>query len=149
MTTGTITGKGKPKGFRLIPEGEQVLHITNVEGIPRAAIKKVSMDMHDADGVSLTGKRKQTYDLENEGGYAAFYYLVLNGLGKDLDEGDEFDISELDDIYITAEIVHNKKDYEDKTLTFANIKSIIGPGEPFETDDAPAGEAAEDDEDYE
>ena len=149
MATGTIRGKGKPKGFRLIPEGEQVLHITEVEGTPRAAIQNVSMEMHDANGISLTGNRKQTYDLNSDGGYAAFYYLVLNGLGKDLDEGDEFDISELEDIYILAEIVHKrvpKKDDPDTIYTFSNIAKVIGPAEPFAADTA---DDSADDEDYE
>ena len=156
MATGTIRGKGKPKGFQLIPEGEQVLHITGVEGTPRAAIQTVSMEMHNADGISLTGNRKQSYNLNNDGGYAAFYYLVLNGLGVDLDEGDEFDIADLEDVYVLAEIVHNKVPKKDKDsgqvipdeyMTFANIKKIIGPAEPFAA--ASKADDSGDDEDYE
>ena len=141
MATGTVRGKGKPKGFRLIPEGEQILHITEVAGKPRAGIKLVEMKMTNVDGISLTGSRKQVYDLESDGGYAAFYYLVLNGLGIDLDDGDEFDISELEDAYIVADIVHKHvpRREGDGEMTFSNIAKVIGP--------APGFEDVEDDED--
>jgi len=141
MATGTVRGKGKPKGFRLIPEGEQILHITEVAGKPRAGIKLVEMKMTNVDGISLTGSRKQVYDLENDGGYAAFYYLVLNGLGVDLEEGDEFDIAELEDAYIVADIVHKHvpRREGDGEMTFSNIAKVIGP--------APGFEDVEDDED--
>lgn len=136
MATGVVRGKGKPKGFRLVPEGKQVLHITEVEGKPRANIKLVEMKMTNKDGISLTGSRKQTYNLEDEGGYAAFYYLVLNGLGIDLNEGDEFDLSELEDSYIVAEVVHREKPRYDGagTITFANIAKVLGPATGFEDD---------------
>ena len=139
-----VTGKGKPKGFQMIPEGEHVLHITNVKGLPRDNVSVVTMDMLNADGLGFNGKYPQKYDLKSDGGYAAFYFLVKNGYGVDLDEGDEFDIDQLEDTYVKVEIIHKEgtKAREDGSFpTFANIKQTIGKGEPF---DAPAAETAED-----
>lgn len=146
MATGVIIGKGKPKGFRLIPEGEQILHITEVAGKPRVGIKLVKMKMTNVDGISLTGLRKQTYNLENDGGYAAFYYLVLNGLGIDLNAGDEFDISELEDAYIVADIVHKHvpRREGDGEMTFNNIAKVIGPASGFEDIEDDEDESDED-----
>lgn len=144
----TVTGKGKPKGFRLVPEGEQVLHITEVKGLPRSNVKQVEMKMTDAEGVSLTGNRKQTYDLTSDGGYAAFYYLVLNGFGVDLDDGDEFDIDQLEDTYVVAEIVHKEVEKKDGTgvLTFSNIAKVVGKADGF--DGAAPASSDGDDEDW-
>jgi len=139
----TVTGKGRPKGFQLIPEGNQVLHITNVVGKPRANVKLVEMDMHNVDGISLTGKRKQSYNLDNEGGYAAFYWLVKGLFDIDLDDGDQFDIDQLEGAYGVFEIVHKKVEKNDGSgdfLTFSNIKSTVGPADGF--DGAPVAAAA-------
>lgn len=142
---GTVTGKGKPEGFVVMPEGHQNLHITEVKGIPRENISVVTMMMHNEDGISLTGTRPQKYDLDTKGGYAAFYWLLKKAFDIDLAEVDEFDIDQLEDTYAICDIVHTVKEYEAdeendrpaRKLTFANIKETIGPGTPF-------GEAAED-----
>ena len=134
----TVKGRGKPQGFRLMPEGEQTLHIEEVKGLPRDNVTMVEVAFRNAEGIPLKNK----YDLTNDGGYAAFYFLVLNGLGVDLDEGDEFDIDDLEDKYVIVEIVHKEgtRPREDGSVAiFANIKAAIGPGEPF-------GDDAEDDE---
>jgi hypothetical protein len=147
---GTVTGKGKPKGFRLIPEGEQIVHIKNVKGLPRDNVSVVTMDMVNAEGLGFTGKYPQKYDLKSDGGYAAFYFLVLNGLGVDLDEGDQFDIDQLEDKFVEVDIVHKEgtKPREDGTFPiFANIKATIGPAEGFEG--ATAAPVKADDEDWE
>jgi hypothetical protein len=131
----TVKGKGKPQGFRLMPEGQQNLHIVKVEGLPRANVELVKVKFVNEDGITLDNK----YDLTSDGGYAAFYYLVLNGLGVDLDEGDEFNIDDLDDKYVLVEIVHKEgtKPREDGSVAvFANIKATIGPGTPFGDDES-------------
>jgi hypothetical protein len=136
-----VTGKGKPQGFRLMDEGEQVLHIESVTGLPRAKVTNVEVAFRNEDGIPLKNK----YDLTSDGGYAAFYFLVLNGLGVDLDEGDEFDIDDLNDKYVLAEIVHKdgSKPRDDGTVAvFANIRKVLGPGMPF-------GAASSDDDDDE
>jgi hypothetical protein len=130
-----VVGKGKPQGFKLIDEGVQTLHITNVKGLPRDNVTVVTMDMLNAEGLGFNGKYPQKYDLASQGGYAAFYFLVLNGFGIDLNEGDQFDIDHLEDTYVEVEIVHkdgtNPRD--DGTFpVFANIKSTIGKGVPFD-----------------
>lgn len=134
-----ITGKGTPTLFKMIPEGIQTLHITNVKGLPRDNVTTVTMDMLNADGLGFSGKYPQKYDLNSQGGYAAFYFLVLNGFGIDLKEGDSFDIDRLEDTYVEVEIVHKDgtKPREDGTFpVFANVKSTIGKGVPFGNSDA-------------
>lgn len=123
----------KPEGFRLMPEGEQTLKITKVAGLPRANVTNVDVEFVNADGIKLKNK----YDLTTDGGYAAFYYLVQNGCGIDLDG--EFDIDTLVGKYVLVEIVHREgsRPREDGTVAvFANIKATVGVGEPFSEDDA-------------
>jgi hypothetical protein len=125
-----VVGKGRPKGFRLMPEGEQNLKITKVVGLPRANVTNVEVDFVNEDGITLKNK----YDLTSDGGYAAFYFLVLNGMGIDLDEGDQFDIDQLDGQFVSVEIVHKEgtKPREDGTVAvFANIRATLGKGTPF------------------
>ena len=143
---GTVTGKGKPKGFKMIDEGAQVLHITDVKGAPRTNVTIVTMNMLNEEGLGFGGKYPQKYDLSTEGGYAAFYFLVKNGYDIDLDEGDQFDIEDLEDTYVLVDIIHKEVQRKDGTGTviFANIKATIGPGEPFST----AAATETDDEDY-
>jgi hypothetical protein len=126
----------KPKGWVLMPAGERVLRIESVKGMPRSVVTLVEIEFKDAEGTLLKNK----YDLTNDGGYAAFYYLVSNGLGINLDEDDSFDIDQMQGHYVLVEIVHKDgtKPREDGTVpVFANIKSTLGPGEPF-GDEAPA-----------
>ena len=131
---------GKPKGFRRMPEGETTLKITKIKGLGRPQIQSVAAEFVDAEGIVI----KNSYDLKTDGGYAAFYYLVQNGLGIDLEDGSAFDIDELAGKFIVVEIVHregNNPGADGKPMIFANIKATVGPGEAFGTEDA-----AEDDE---
>lgn len=133
---GTVTGRKAPQGFKMIPEGEHVLHVTNVKGMPRDNVTLVTMDMKNAEGLGFGGKYPQKYDLTSDGGWAAFYFLLKNGYGIDLSEGDSFDIEKLEDTYVTVEIVHKEgtKPRDDGSYpVFANIKATVGPGEPFES----------------
>lgn len=116
------------KPFRLMPEGEQTLHIEKVEGLPRANVTTVTVTFANEDGIKLINK----YDLTNDGGYAAFYYLVTVGCGFDVN--DNFDIDNLAGRFVRVEIVHKNgsKPREDGTYAvFANIKTTLGEGEPF------------------
>ena len=124
----TVKFDRKPQGFRTMPEGEQVLRIESVLGLPRANVTNVEIVFKNEEGITLKNK----YDLTSDGGYAAFYYLVSKGCGIELDG--EFDIDELVGRFVEVEIVHKEgtKLREDGTYpVFANIKSTIGPGEPF------------------
>lgn len=135
-----------PAGFRLMPEGPRVLHVESVSGVPRTKVSKVEVKFRDKDGIPLINK----YDLNNDGGYAAFYFLVKNGLGIDLNEGDAFDLDDLVGEYIEVEIVHKEgsRPREDGTVaTFANIKATLGPGKPFALNDDASVSPDEDDDD--
>ena len=123
----------KPQGFRLMPDGEQNLLIQKVEGLPRDDVKLVKVKFVNEEGITLENK----YDLTSDGGYAAFYYLVTNGVGVELDG--EFDIDNLEGKYVLVEIVHKEgtKQREDGTFpVFANIRATIGPGTPFGDDES-------------
>jgi len=114
--------------FRIIPEGVQTLKITKVSGIPRAAVTSVTVSFATEDGITQDMK----YDLTNQYSYNAFYYLVSNGCGFDLD-GD-FDIDNMVGKYVEVEIRHRDgaRPREDGTFpVFANIKRTIGAGTPF------------------
>ena len=146
----TVTFGKKPTGWTMIPEGRHVLHITKVQGLPRANVTSVTMEMHNAEGLGFGGKYPQKYDLTTDGGYAAFYFLVKNGLGIDLNEGDAFNLDDLEGKFVEVDIVHKdgKKPREDGTFpVFANIAATVGPGEPFEVegdDSTPVDDADED-----
>lgn len=155
----TITGKKAPTGFLMLPEGEQVLHVTNVKGLPRTNASLITMDMKNADGIGFGGQYPQKYDLNSDGGWFAFYNLLLHGYEVNLEEGDSFDINELEDTYVTVEIVHKRGtrpratavpddegNYKDSDYpVFANIAKTLGPGEPF-GDEAPAAASKGEDE---
>jgi len=138
----TIKGHGKPQGFQPLSEGLHILQISDIQAIPRVNPTQVTMKMLDKDGRGFD-KYPQSYDLTKDGGYAAFYFLVKNGLGVDLGEGDEFDLADLEGAFVEVEIVHKESNNPDRP--FANIKATVGPAEGFEGDDAPAAPAAEDD----
>jgi hypothetical protein len=126
----------KPQGFRLLPEGEQTLQITKIEGVPRTKVTMAKVEFVSEDGIKL----KNNYDLTSDGGYAAFYYLVQNGCGFELDG--EFDIDQIADKFVLVNIVHveGKQPRADGSKAiFANIKSTIGPGTPFGEDANAAG----------
>ena len=138
-----VIGRGKPKGFRLLDEGEQTLKIVEVEGLPRVNVTNVKIKFVDVEGITLKNK----YDLASEGGYAAFYFLVLNGLGVDLNEGDAFDIDQLLNQFVLVEIVHKdgtRENAQGVIPIFANIKQTLGAGTPFGDTDAPVEDDAED-----
>jgi len=139
-----VIGKGKPKGFRMLDEGTHNLKIVEVIGLPRANVTNVEVKFVSEDGINLKNK----YDLTSDGGWAAFYFLVLNGLGVDLNEGDSFDIDDLAGKFVEVEIVHKegKQPRADGSVAvFANIAATVGQGTAF--GEEMAGTAAED-EDY-
>ncbi len=136
-------GKGKPKGFTMLPEGEQTLHVFDVKAIPRANPSVITMKMLNEEGIGFD-KYPQKYDLSSDGGYAAFYYFMLNGYGVDISE-DEVDLSIIEDSFVEVEIVH--KEGTKPGTKFANIKYTLGPGDSFEVEEAVAVTAGSDDDD--
>jgi len=120
-----VVGKGRPKGFRLLDEGEQNLKIVEVKGLPRANVTNVEIKFVDV-------------------------FLVLNGLGVDLNEGDAFDIDQLLNQFVLVEIVHKDGTRENANgviPVFSNIKQTLGKGVPF--GDVSTEETADgDDEDF-
>lgn len=131
-----------PTGFRLMDEGETALFIKKVEGFPRTNVTKVSVEFVNPEGIVL----KNNYDLTNDGGYAAFYYLVT--LGCDMDVDEQFDIGQIEHHFVTAEIVHkegSRPRADGTTAVFANIHKILGPAEPFYLEGVTDGIVEDDD----
>ncbi|MBW2595128.1 MAG: hypothetical protein JRC93_04000 [Deltaproteobacteria bacterium] len=122
--TSTVTGRGKPKNNYDMDEGEQSFLITKVTGLPRAEVTNVKVEFVNEDGAQL----ENNYDLDVKGGYAAFYWLVKNGLGVDLDVGEQFDLANLEGRFVLLDIIHKPREAGG---VFNNIKSTVGPGTPF------------------
>lgn len=135
-----IKGRGVPQGFTRIPEGEHILHVFDVEALPRVNPTIVTAKMVNKDGLGWD-KYPQKWDLDTDGGYAAFYYFMLNGYGVDLSE-DEVDLRIVEDSYVLAEVVY-KPNSDPSKHPYVNIAKTIGPADGFEGD----GARADDDDD--
>lgn len=127
-----VVGRGKPTSNWDLDEGEQSFLITKVKGFPRdpkpsEGLTNVEIAFVSIDKVPLKNK----YDLTVDGGYAAFYWLVKNGLNIDLEEGEPFDVNQLQDAYVMLDIIHKPRD---NGGVFNNIRATVGPGEPFAVD---------------
>lgn len=125
----TVNISREPKGFSLIPEGETVLLITKAEGAPRSNPELITVEFVNEDGQKLTSR----YDLTIDGAYAAFRHLVTTGCGFDIGE---IRLEEMVGKFVAVEIVHKEGTRPRKdgsAAVFANIKLVLGPGEPFGT----------------
>lgn len=112
-----------PKGFVEIPEGPRVFLIKKIAGAPRTgALTDVDAVFVDAEGATI----KNHYDLTVDGGYAAFYYLVTNGCGFEVDAA--FGINQLEGCYVELDVVHKPRE---QGGVFNNIGKTLGPGKPF------------------
>lgn len=137
-----VAGRGKPKSNFDVPEGADTFKVTKFEAVPRANPNLVNATFVNSDGGTVTNK----YDLDSDGGYAAFYNFMLYGYDVDLSEDNVVvNTDDIVDTFVELEIVHKPRE---KGGVFNNVKATIGPGEPFgdgTTDAAPV----EGDEDWE
>lgn len=109
-------------GFTLIPEGEYVFRIYDVNF--DEDFGKIEVNLVNADGATMKERFcvKNADDSWNEGALNAFSYFAKTALNDFSIE--DVDPEELVNHYIRAEVVHSKvpsnKD-PNKTVTFANL----------------------------
>ena len=121
-------------GFVLIPEGEYVFRIYDVEY--DEDFGKILVKLVNAQGLTHTERFtiKNADDEYNEKALNAFSYFAKTALNDFGAEGIE--LSELIDRYIRAEVTHtvlpNRND-PTKTVTFANLGDK-SPADGFDTD---------------
>lgn len=118
----------KPE-FKLIPEGRNVLKITEAKAVPSGKPQAIEVKFEAENG----GKCQSIYNFNNEKGMFVLSLIIRNVFG-DCDEFETSRASELEGKFLEVEIKHTQKPSsteEGKILTFVNIGKIIGSGEPF------------------
>lgn len=114
-------------GFVRVPEGEQIITITSAKAVPSGKPQYIEVEFEHANG----GKVKSTYDLAKEMGQIIFSILLRNTIGA-IKTFDTDNVGLLVGKSIVAEIAYTKavnKNDPTKTVTFVNIKRIIGKAE--------------------
>lgn len=122
-------------GFTLIPEGEYVFRIYDVE--QNETFGKIIVKLVNAQGMTQIERfsLKNQNDEWNEGALNAFSYFAKNALNDFTRE--DVEPKELIDHYIRAEVVHsdpipNRND-PSKTIVFANLGDKY-PADGFDTE---------------
>lgn len=122
-------------GFMLIPEGEYVFRIYDIE--QDETFGKIIVKLVNAQGMTQIERfsLKNQNDEWNEGALNAFSYFAKNALNDFTRE--DVEPKELIDHYIRAEVVHsdpipNRKD-PSKTIVFANLGDK-SPADGFDTE---------------
>ena len=113
-------------GFKIVPEGERILKITEYKAIPSGNPEKISMVMEDTEG----GRIFNNFDLKNEKSVYAFGLLCEKALG--IKDGDLFDVindgKKLVGISLKCEVKHSvgtTLNANGEYPTFANVRKVI------------------------
>lgn len=122
------------EGFKIVPEGEQVLEIVKVEAKPSGRPTAIHITFKDSTGAQLINR----YDLSVQGAVNAFGRVCKYTLNtQDADEIDTTtDLPKMIGKKIVCEIVHTKgtQARDDGTYpTFANISKVLGVPEENST----------------
>lgn len=123
--------------YSLIPEGEQVLRIKDIDTKDFAKFQKLVVNLEDADGITA---RENFSFVKEDGAPNEVAESIFNRMGRAAlgDETlDEFETDDLIGCFVRVEVEHNTGT---KGGTFANIAKWIGPADKF--DKAPAKSAA-------
>lgn len=106
------------KGFTLLPEGRQVLKITQIDN--KEKFGKIEIHFVNKEGI----KHTERFMLKTEGGLKVFSYLAHTIL--DNWDDDNVETEDLLEKFVSVEVVHNKVE-STKTagefVTFANLKN--------------------------
>lgn len=116
------------EGFPIIPEGEQVIRIKEVDESQYEKFQKIVVTIEDANGTPATVNFNFVKDdgTENNGADWAFTLMGRAVLGDQT--LDEIDTDEIVGGYATVEIVHRTGN---KGGTFSNVDKWIGPAKAF------------------
>lgn len=112
------------RGFKLVPEGEQVLTITEINAVPSGLPKQVKITWTDATGTNLLETCDLATTIWKLSRICEVAFGIKDGEEMELDEI----ISGLKGKQFECEIVHTqgKNPREDGTYpTYANIKNIL------------------------
>lgn len=111
--------------FKLVPEGERVLTITNAEFRPVGKPQELRVTFQDTEG----GTIYTTYSRNTDMGKFLMGILISTALGlQDNDFFDTDDVGQLVGKKLLCEVVHrngSKPNENGEVPTFANIKRII------------------------
>lgn len=127
------------EGFPLISEGEQVVHIKEIDESQYEKFQKISVTIEDAAGTTALVNFNFVKDdgTDNNGADWAYTQMGRAVLGDET--LDEIDTDEIAGGYALVEIVHNKGS---RGGTFANVERWIGPAKAFQRTAAPASPSA-------
>lgn len=123
------------QGFQLIPAGEQVVRIKEIDESDYEKFDKLVVVIEDAAG--RTANVNFTF-VNNDGtpnDIAEFVFSRMARAALGDETIDEVDTADLIGKFVRVEIEHSEGSKGGK---FANVKRWIGPGEPFEVK-KPAG----------
>ena len=112
-------------GYKLIPEGKQVLTIKDAKVTPSGAPQQIQIKFEDTDGASML----KTYKFEHSG---AMYYFgtLLTALG--IGDGETFDTNDAFEL-INRQVIVDVKHTEYNGKTYADAIAY----EPCETTEQP------------
>jgi hypothetical protein len=113
-------------GFKMVPEGEQVLTVKSVKALPAARPQVIEFEWVHADG----GTIKESFKTSVPKAMEILGKRCDIALDGKLPEGTEISENDLPDIFngksFTAFVVHNHvKGNDGNERTFANIKYLI------------------------
>ncbi|MDL2280349.1 hypothetical protein LJC10_00650 [Selenomonadales bacterium OttesenSCG-928-I06] len=115
--------------FTLVPAGEQVLRIKEVDDSNYEEFDKLVVIYEDVDGNTLKENFMFTNNDDEPNETADWIYTKLGRLALQDQTLDEIDYEDFPDCYILAEIEHREGS---KGGTFANIKKYIDSADGFE-----------------
>lgn len=133
-------------GFKMVPEGEQVITVKSVKALPSARPQVIEFEWVHADG----GTIKETFKTSVPKAMDILGKRCDIALNGKLPEGTEISENDLPDIFngktFTALIVHNHVKGDDgNERTFVNIKYLIDL--VGDTDEVPEEYAEDEDDD--
>lgn len=110
-------GINKGTGYSILPEGQVILKITNVDY--KEKFHKMVITLENKEGI----KQTERFMLNTDGGLNAFSYFAHKATNNF--DNDEIDTNDLVGKFLRCTIVHTVLDSTTKpgeTVTFANIK---------------------------
>lgn len=117
------------ESFPLIPQGEQVIRIKEVDDKEYEKFQKLTVVVEDASGASAKVNFNFVKDDGTENEVAEGIYTRMCRAAFDDQTLDECDWDDLAGCYVRVEIVHNEGN---KGGTFANVAKWIGPAAKFD-----------------
>lgn len=116
------------EGYPLIPEGEQIIRIKEVDESQYTKFQKITVTVEDASGATARMNFNFVKDDGSPNEVADGIFTRLGRAALDDQTLDEIDSADLAGNFVRVEIEHNEGT---KGGTFANVKKILGHAEGF------------------